>query len=59
LLVVLMDLYLFYYLVSLGRVIVIIPKPTIKSTELLLGVKLVGNIVFITALSLVSLFIKK
>jgi hypothetical protein len=54
-----MDLYLFYYLVSLGRVVVIIPKPTIKSTELLLGIKLAGNIVLIMAPSLVSPSIRK
>jgi hypothetical protein len=54
-----MDLYLFYYLISLGRVVVIIPKPTIKSIELLLSVKLAGNIVLIIALSLVSPFIRK
>jgi hypothetical protein len=54
-----MDSYLFYYLVSLGRVVVIIPKPTIKSIELLLGIKLAGNIVLITAPSLVSLSIRK
>jgi hypothetical protein len=54
-----MDLYLFYYLISLGKVVVIIPKPTIKSIELLLSVKLAGNIVLIMAPSLVSPFIKK
>jgi hypothetical protein len=54
-----MDSYLFYYLVSPGRIVVIIPKPTIKSTELLLSVKLAGNIVLITAPSLVSPSIRK
>jgi hypothetical protein len=38
---------------------VIILKPTIKSIELLFSVKLAGNIVLITALSLVSPFIRK
>jgi hypothetical protein len=54
-----MDSNLFYYLVSLRRVVVIIPKPTIKSTEFLLSVKLAGNIVLITAPPLVSSSIRK
>jgi hypothetical protein len=54
-----MDLYLFYYLISLKRVVVIILKLTIKSIELFLSVKLTGNIVLIMASSLVSPFIRK